>query len=131
MKKTLGIIIASLSLSSTMAFAGLTLSGDQSKYNSNTVSVSCTNSLGKTATLPAITNQNVAWFLVQGTFLSGDSKGHCIFSYLPTKAIMGEGDVLIKNNTGEITNIKPGLGYDITVAPDQTNYHANDIITVS
>ncbi|TNF69061.1 MAG: hypothetical protein EP298_04890 [Gammaproteobacteria bacterium] len=133
MKKTLGIVIASLALSSTTAFAGLELSGDASKYNSNTVSVSCKNNVGKVATLPAITNQDVPWFLVQGTFLSGANSGHCTFTYTKTNAYMGEGDVSISGDMqqGKVSDVKQGDGFTVTVAPDQTNYHAKVIISVS
>lgn len=133
MKKIMGLILSGVLLSTTSAFAGLTLSSSNPEYNTQTVKVKCTDSAGKVlADRNAIVGQNVAWFLVKAGFLAGGTVGHCVFTYTKTGAEMGEGDVSLSGVfEGKVSNVKSGVGFNVTVSPDQTAFHSDVTISIS
>ncbi|WP_119343558.1 hypothetical protein [Facilibium subflavum] len=132
-RQKLTLILSGVVLSSTVAFAGLTLSSANPNYNTNTVKVKCTDSSGNVlADRNAIVGQNVSWVLVNAGFLKLKNQGHCVFTYTKTGAEMGEGDVNVQGvSQGEVSNVKSGPGFNITVTPGQGVYADNVTINIA
>ena len=132
MRKKIGLMIAGFAVTSTFAFAGLTLHSDNPNYTSQTVKVKCTDKSGTVLIdRNALVGQNVPWALVKVGFLKGGTFGHCEFTYTKTGAIMGQGDVSVDGiSKGKVNNVKSGVGFTISVSPDQNNYYGNVTISV-